>query len=191
MAISKVIYGGKELINLTQDTVTAKTLLVGETAHGADGEPITGTCDFDCYTQDANATKDEILKGRIAYVNKTKVEGAMIDHGAIAGMVYEADSPCVIPRGFHDGSGTVGVDATNLAPSNIRQGIKILGVTGTMTGTESVKAQDVYIAPSIDHEINVVPDTSQGYNYLASVTVYQIPYTEETNPQGGKTVRIG
>lgn len=40
---SKVIYSGKTLIDLTQDTVTAETLLVGTTAHDASGKQITGT----------------------------------------------------------------------------------------------------------------------------------------------------
>ena len=47
MAISKVIYGGKTLIDLTSDTVTAEKVLSGYTAHGADGEAITGTCTYD------------------------------------------------------------------------------------------------------------------------------------------------
>ena len=43
MAVSKVNYGSTTLIDLTGDTVTADKLLAGYTAHGADGEPITGT----------------------------------------------------------------------------------------------------------------------------------------------------
>ena len=42
MGVSKVVYGNNTLIDLTADTVTASTLLAGETAHGADGEIITG-----------------------------------------------------------------------------------------------------------------------------------------------------
>lgn len=40
---NKVIYGGSTLIDLTTDTVTADTLLVGRTAHTASGELIVGT----------------------------------------------------------------------------------------------------------------------------------------------------
>ena len=47
MAISKVVYGGNTLVDLTADTIKADKLLNGYTAHGADGEPITGTCTFD------------------------------------------------------------------------------------------------------------------------------------------------
>jgi len=40
---NKVVYGGTTLIDLTADTVTADTLLVGRTAHSASGELIVGT----------------------------------------------------------------------------------------------------------------------------------------------------
>lgn len=43
MGVSKIVYGGNTLIDLTADTVSANKLLLGETAHGADGEPIVGT----------------------------------------------------------------------------------------------------------------------------------------------------
>lgn len=43
MGVSKVIYGNNTLIDLTGDTVTADKLMSGETAHGADGNPIVGT----------------------------------------------------------------------------------------------------------------------------------------------------
>lgn len=42
MAFSKVILNGSTLIDLTQDTVAASNLLAGETAHGADGQPVVG-----------------------------------------------------------------------------------------------------------------------------------------------------
>ena len=43
MAVNKVVYGGRTLIDLTSDTVTAETLAEGVTAHGANGELIVGT----------------------------------------------------------------------------------------------------------------------------------------------------
>lgn len=42
MAVSKVIYDGEPLIDLTGDTVTEDTLLEGMTAHGANGAALTG-----------------------------------------------------------------------------------------------------------------------------------------------------
>ena len=43
MAVNKVEFNGRVLIDLTSDTVVAETLAEGVTAHGADGEPIVGT----------------------------------------------------------------------------------------------------------------------------------------------------
>lgn len=43
MAISKVVFGGTTLIDLTADTVAAETLVNGTTAHKADGTAVTGS----------------------------------------------------------------------------------------------------------------------------------------------------
>lgn len=43
MGVNKVVYDGKALIDLTNDTVTPETLAEGITAHDASGERITGT----------------------------------------------------------------------------------------------------------------------------------------------------
>lgn len=43
MGVSKVVYGGKTLVDLTADSVTAETLAKGITAHDATGTKITGT----------------------------------------------------------------------------------------------------------------------------------------------------
>ena len=43
MAVNKVIYNGKTLIDITGDTVTADKLFKGVTAHKADGTAIVGT----------------------------------------------------------------------------------------------------------------------------------------------------
>lgn len=40
---NKVVYGGDILMDLTDDTVTADTLLSGVTAHDKSGAPVTGT----------------------------------------------------------------------------------------------------------------------------------------------------
>lgn len=42
MAISKVVYGNTTLIDISQDTVAAAALLSGITAHGSNGESVTG-----------------------------------------------------------------------------------------------------------------------------------------------------
>lgn len=191
MSVSKVIYGGNTLIDLTGDTVTKDKLLKGYTAHGADGEQITGSCEYDSNTQDATVAVAEMLAGKTAYARGAKLTGTMTDNGAVTGSISTKAGKYTIPQGHHDGSGSVQIDPTEqakLVADNIRDGVTILGVTGTMSGSEDVKAQSKNVTPSSQAQ-TVLPDT--GYNYLTSVTVSAIPYSESDNAAGGITVTIG
>lgn len=166
-AINKVIYGGRVLIDLTGDTITADKLLAGYKAHGADGNIVNGTCDYDMNTQDANAT--------------------------VEGTISSKDEEYTVPQGFHDGSGKVKIHAdekAKLVANNIREGVTILGVAGSMTGTEGANPQAKTVTPSTSQQ-EILPDSESGYNYLSQVTVLAIPYSEAENPQGGTTVTIG
>lgn len=53
MENNKIISGGKVLIDLTSDTVTASDLKVGVTAHDKSGAVITGSFDVDVAIQNA------------------------------------------------------------------------------------------------------------------------------------------
>lgn len=190
MAVSKVIFGGDVLIDLTADTITADKLLKGSTAHGADGEVINGACTFDADTSDATAVATEILSGKTAYNKGNKVTGTMKNNGAVTGTITTKDEQYTVPQGFHDGSGKVGIADTEqakLIPANIREGVTILGVVGSMSGTEGANAQSKTVTPTVNG-FEVLPD--EGYNYLASVTVAEIPYEEADNSAGGRTVTI-
>ena len=191
MAVSKVIYGGTTLIDLTTDTVTADKLLTGITAHGKDGELIEGTCDFDANTQDATASASEILTGKTAYNKGAKITGTMKNNGSVKGKITTKAGKYTVPQGYHDGSGTVDIDSTEqakLIPANIREGVTILGVQGEMTGTEDARPQSKTVTPSTSQQ-TILPD--EGYNYLSQVVVNAIPYSESDNSAGGKTVTIG
>lgn len=191
MAVSKVVYGGNVLIDLTADTVSADKLLAGIKAHGADGEAITGTCDFDANTQDATAAAAEILKGKTAYNKGAKVTGTMPNNGAVSGKIATKEGAYTVPQGYHDGSGKVVIDSTEqakLIATNIRAGVTILGVTGTMSTTEGAKPQSKTATPTTADQ-TILPDT--GYNYLSQVVVKAIPYVESENSAGGTTVTIG
>ena len=190
MGTSKVIFGGETLIDLTADTVVEDKLLKGFTAHGADGERVTGTCTFDVDSSGATATAAEILSGKKAGIKGDIVTGTMKNNGAVTGTISAKTEQYTVPQGYHDGSGKVGISSTEQAKiiaTNIRQGVNILGVTGTMSSTEGLKAQSKTVTPTVDG-FDVAPD--DGYNALAGVTVSPIPYEETDNSAGGKTVTI-
>lgn len=187
--VNKVIYGNDTLIDISGDTVTEAKILTGYTAHDKSGAPITGECDFDSDTTDANATAAEILATKTAYVNKNKITGEMPNRGAVSGTISDVSTPYTIPNGYHDGSGTVDLDATskqNLQAGNIRQGVTVLGIVGSYAG-ESVPTQAKTVTPYTTQQV-ILPDS--GYN-LSQVTVNAIKYVRTDNAAGGVTVQIG
>lgn len=191
MANSKIIYFGQTLIDLTADTVTQDKLLKGYTAHDAAGEVIDGACTFDADTQDATAADSEILAGKTAYVKGSKKTGTMKNNGAVSGTIASKDGVYTVPQGYHDGAGTVQIDEAEkakLIAENIREGITLLGVEGTMSGTEDAIPQAKTVTSSNVVQ-EVLPD--DGYNYLSMVTVQPVPYAESENSAGGTTVTIG
>ena len=189
---SKVVLSdGTVLMDLTSDTVDAAHLLKNYTAHGKDGAPITGACEYDSDTSDDTAAVGEILSGKTAHARGSQLTGTMTNNGAIAEVIDDKDDVIVVPAGYHDGSGTVQLDSTEkakLIAANIRQGITLLGVEGSMSGSESVNAQAKSATPTFSQQV-ISPDT--GYTHLTQVTVAAIPISYADNAAGGVTVTIG
>lgn len=189
--INKVILNGQVKIDLTADSVVPAKLLKGITAHDKTGATITGMCTFDADTSGATASAAEILLGKTAFVKGAEVTGTMPNNGAVAGNITTKAQVYTVPLGFHDGSGTVQIaeaDQAKLIATNIREGVTILGVEGTMSGSEDMKAQAKTVTPTFDSQ-EVLPD--EGFNCLSSVTVNAIPVSETDNEAGGVTLTIG
>ena len=192
MANSKIVLAdGRVLIDLTQDNVVADKLAAGYTAHGADGEQIVGTNTFDVDSSDITTKPAEVLSGKPFAAGGEVKTGTMPNRGGASGTISTKDGAYNIQQGYHDGSGKATIADTEKAkiiPENIREGVTVLGVTGTMSGTEGAKPQAKEVTPAFEEQ-EILPD--EGFNYLSSVKVAAIKVTTTDNSAGGTTVTIG
>lgn len=192
-ARNKVIYNGTTLIDLTGDTITEADVINGKTFHKSDGTIVTGTSTFDADTSDATASTSEILNGKTAYKNGSKLTGTMPNRGTVTSVITDVAQSVTIQNGYHDGGGSVSIDATEqakLVAGNIKNGVELLGVTGTYTGSELIKATSATATPSNTSQ-TLLPSQEGDFDYFTQVTVSAIPYTETPNAAGGLTVTIG
>ncbi len=95
------------------------------------------------YTSDATAAESQILSGYTSYSKGTKITGTMSNQGAKTSTLTTNGSSYTIPAGYHNGSGKVTANITNLTAGNIKTGISVGGVTGTFKGLGNATAAQV------------------------------------------------
>lgn len=190
--VNKVIYGTDVVLDVSTDTVTRADVLNGKYFHLPTGERTTGTCTYDADTSDGTATSSDILYGETAYVNGSKVTGDMPNRGAVTGTISTKAGTYSIQNGYHDGSGTVAIDASEqlkIIPENILSGVTILGVAGSVQPSSEIHIEPTKSATPYTTSQTILP--SSGYQGIAEVDIAAIAYTETDNAAGGKTVTIG
>lgn len=192
MAYNKIIYGNQILIDMTDATITGSTeadkILNGYTAYAADGTKVTGTSNYDVDSSNTTATQSEVLATKTFASHGSVLTGTMPNIGEQDSVITTVAQSVAISQGYHDGSGTVEIDSTEQAKiiaSNIRDGVQILGVTGSYSGT-AVPTQTKSATPYTTAQ-TILPDA--GYN-LSQVDISAIYYNESANAYG-TTVTIG
>lgn len=85
--------------------------------------------------------------------NGVIANGTMPNIGADSGVIYAPNGIYTIPEGYHDGTGTVRInaaDAALLVAENIREGVTILGVTGNAGGNAVEVEHGTYYTPTAE-----------------------------------------
>ena len=189
---AKFILGGDVVFDLTQDDVAEGDVAYGKQFHKADGSIATGTSTKDVDSSGCTALDGEVLSGKTFGKGGSVHTGSMSNQGEKHLTLEARDTEKAIPQGYHDGSGGIGLssaDKAALIPANVRQGVTILDIEGTMTGTEDMNAQAKTVTPSLSQQV-LLPDS--GYNCLSQVTVNAIQVTITTDQTtGGLIYSIG
>ena len=110
--------------NLTAGNIRSGVKIFNVTGSYA-GSSSSGSTD----TSDATATAANILSGKTAYVNGSKLTGTMTNNGAVS-KTMTANGSYTIPAGYHNGSGKVTVNVSSSSGSS-NNNIEAYAITNT------------------------------------------------------------
>ena len=88
-----------------------------------------------------NATAADVLTGKTFSSDSAgrAIAGTMTNRGAVTSTITTQGGQYTIPQGYHSGSGKVTASFPNLIPENVKAGVNIGGVVGTLEGKKFVQ----------------------------------------------------
>ena len=184
-----VLSDGTVLIDLTMDDVKPEHVQKGIKFHDKTGAEKTGTNTKTVDASNVTAEPAEVLAGE-TFGRGSEVSTGTMPNNSGKNVIVTGKTGTSIPRGYYDGSGVAKIseeDAAKIVPSNIKEGVTILGITGSF-GADDISSQSKEVKPTfVDQQIS--PDS--GYAFLSGVLVKAIPVLYTDNNAGGQTVTIG
>ena len=121
---------------------------------------VTGT-----FTSDANATAESMQQGVSAYVNGTRVVGTAPIQAAKTVTPSTTEQTAVESGSFTTGAVKVAGD-TNLIADNIKQGVSIFGVQGTLAGGQVYQTGSEAETSTLSYDVGFVPKTWLACAYI-------------------------
>lgn len=183
MAVNKVVYGTTVLVDLTEDTVTPQTLLLGNRAHGADGQVVNGTLTGSqtgvlVKLTDLNVAYVSATTARIDISGKTSIYGSITRNQIIVelthfglyatGLVFGGSLNTDVSIDYDPATGFITLTTDSTAfNSSVSCKANVYITEQTPSSGEEKMQQSKTVTPSAVTQI-VTPDS--GYE-LTSVTV--------------------
>jgi phage-related tail fiber protein len=150
-------------------------------------------------TGDATATAADILVSKDAYVKGQKIKGTMPNRGAPAQTLTTQGGQYNIPAGYYSG-GSVKAQFANLVAGNIKSGVNIGGVIGSLAPiSSSYRREYVWVngggssrtfTMSANRQIMIVLNSSYGEDSVAALTAVFIRGVTYDILYQGNTIEI-
>lgn len=193
MAINKVIYGGRTIMDISDEqlnNVTAENILIGHGTFDKNGEHIDGTCDYNCNTHDDNVNDISVLDGVIYHTPQGNQSTGTMPNNDVQTITIDAEqyASTTIPIEYGYSAPNSSVVITNIESNEIAEGVTLFGIVGSHhSGTIEYDTEHNYAVPLTTQQ-TVSPETGKVF---ANVTVYAIPYREvQTAGTSGYTADI-
>lgn len=214
MAISKVIFNGTTLMDVTGNTVTSSTLVSPETATKADGTEVTGslvaktqsdleasgaTVTVPAGVYSTQATKS-VASGSASPASTISGTGATVSSSSTTITLSKTVSNTPTVSAGYISSGTSGNSSVSLSATdsnftaeNIKSGVSLFGKTGSYEGGSSANIQSSKsYTVSASGSQTISPDT--GYDAMEEVAltvpVQTLPTSTSTTATGTNLLTI-
>lgn len=133
----KTAYSGGSKITGTISSKGAQTYSPSTSAQTiSSGQYLSGTQTISAVTGTAGV--GEVLSGKtFASGNGVGLTGTMTNRGAVTSTITTQGGQYTVPSGYHSGSGKITASFANLSAGNIKSGVNVGGVVGTLSPIQS------------------------------------------------------
>lgn len=143
--IAKGYHNGSGKVSITTETKNATPTKAAQDITPSSGKvlsKVTVAAIPDNYidTTDADATAENILDGKFAYVDGEKIEGTMTNNGAVTKTLNTTTMSYTVPAGYHNGSGKVSITTETKSATPTKNAQTITPTSGKVLSSVSVAA---------------------------------------------------